>query len=144
MRTLFGEIQEPLTRLAEIRNTANAKFFREWLEKTAGESPDTDMVKDYLNAISERKGLLDSAPRKFVKTVAFAAVGVGLGAIVGEQAGAAIGAGAGALVSLAASKLAEVTAETGLGLLDSFVLDRVTKGRSPRMFLDDLSKLRDD
>ena len=144
LRTLFGEIQEPLTRLAEIRNTANAKFFREWLEKTAGESPDTDMVKDYLNAISERKGLLDSAPRKFVKTVAFAAVGVGLGAIVGEQAGAAIGAGAGALVSLAASKLAEVTAETGLGLLDSFVLDRVTKGRSPRMFLDDLSKLRDD
>jgi hypothetical protein len=142
LKVLFEEIKDPLKRLPDIRQTANARFFRDWLEKTAGESPDTDMVKGYLDAISERKGLLDTASRKFVKTVAFAAVGVGLGAIVGERAGAAIGAAAGTFASLAASKLAEVTAETGLGLLDSFVLDRVTKGRSPRMFLDDLSKLR--
>ena len=32
--------------------------------------------------------------------------------------------------------------ETAVGLLDSFVLERVAKGWSPRMFFDDLSRLR--
>jgi hypothetical protein len=143
LKVLYDEIKDPLIRLAEIRQSANAKFFRDWLERTAGQSPDKDMVKGYLDAISERRGLLDSAPKKFLKTVAFAAFGVGLGSVVGEEVGAVIGAAAGTFATLAASKMAEVTAETGLGLLDSFVLDRVTKGRSPRMFLDDLSKLRE-
>ena len=142
LKVLFDEIRDPLRRLPDIRQTANAKLFREWLERTAGESPDTNMVQAYLDAISERKGLLESAPRKFAKTVAFAAVGVGLGTIVGEQAGLAIGSAAGTIAGLAAIKLAELVAETGMGLLDTFVLDPVTKGRSPRMFLEDLSKLR--
>jgi hypothetical protein len=143
LKGIFDGIKEPLKRLPEIRQTANARFFRDWLEKTAGDSPDTDMVKAYVEAISERKGIFDSGPRKLLKTVGFAAFGVIAGTVVGEEAGLAIGTAAGTFAGMAAIKLAELTAETGIGLFDAFILDRVAKGRSPRMFLDDLSKLRE-
>jgi hypothetical protein len=94
LKALFDELNDPLKRLSEIRKTTNARLFREWLEKTAGESPDPDMVKAYLEA-SERKGILDSAPRKLLKTVALAAVGMGVGTLAAEYAGAAIGAASG-------------------------------------------------
>jgi hypothetical protein len=138
LKPFFDEIRDPMKRLPEIRKTANARHFREWLEKTAGESPDTEMVKAYLDSISERRGLLDTTPRKLLKTVTFAAVGMGVGGLAAGYAGAAVGAAAAAAVE----RLAEFTTETAMGLLDAFVLERVTKGWSPRMFFDDLSKLR--
>ena len=97
------------------------------------------MVKAYLDAISERKGILDSAPRKLLKAVALASVGMGVGTLAAEYAGAAAGAASGIAAAAAVEKIAEFTTETALGLLDTFVLERVTKGWSPRMFFDDLS-----
>jgi hypothetical protein len=143
LKALFDELHEPLKRMPEIRKTNNARLFREWLEKTAGETPDPDMVKAYLDAISERKGVLDSAPRKLLKTIVMAAVGMGAGAAAASYAGPVVGAGVG-MAAAAGEKIAEFGTETALGMLDSFLLERVTKGWSPRMFFDDLSKLRQD
>jgi hypothetical protein len=142
LKVPFDEIDDPLKRVSAIRNTSNAKLFREWLEKTAGQSPDTEMVKAYLEAISERKGVLDTTSGKLMKSVALPAVGMGVGAAATVYAGAAVGAAAAAASVAAAEKMAEFGAETALGLLDSFVLERVARGWSPRMFFDDLSKLR--
>ena len=142
LKALFDEIDDPLKRLSEVRKTTNARLFRQWLENTAGESPDADMVKAYLDAISERKGVLDSTRGKLLKAIALAAVGMGAGSIAAEYAGAAVGAASGVAAVAAAGKIAEFTTETATGLLDTFVLERVTKGWSPRMFFDDLSKLR--
>jgi hypothetical protein len=57
-------------------------------------------------------------------------------------AGAEVGAVAGTAAAVITDKIAEFTTETVMGLLDGFVLEAVSKGRSPRMFLDDLSQLR--
>jgi hypothetical protein len=138
LKALFAELKSPLQRLPKIRKTANARNFRTWLEETAGQSPDTDMVKAYLDSISERRGMLDSTPRKLLKTVVLAAVGIGVGATAGGHAGAVVGAAAAPIVE----KVAEFATDTAVGLLDNFVLDRVSKGWSPRMFFDDLSQLR--
>jgi hypothetical protein len=62
LKALFDELHEPLKRMPEIRKTNNARLFREWLEKTAGETPDPDMVKAYLDAISERKASWTARP----------------------------------------------------------------------------------
>jgi hypothetical protein len=99
------------------------------------------MVGAYLDAISERKGVLDSGPRKLLKTVVMAAVGMATG---GAAAAYAESLTAGGLAAVVGAKVAEFGTETALGTLDSFVLERVTKGRSPRMFFDDLSKLRQE
>jgi hypothetical protein len=90
-----------------------------------------------LDSISERKGILDSTPRRLLKTVALAAVGVSAGTVVGSYTDAVVGVSAGAAAAKAAEKMAEITTETAAGLLDIFVLERVTKGWSPRMFFDD-------
>jgi hypothetical protein len=143
LKSLFDEVRDPLWRLPKIRQSPNARAFRRWLEATAGESPDADIVKSYLEAIGEPKRGAGSVSGKFVKAVGFAAVGVALGGVLGDKAGLTIGAAAGVMAGAAASKLTEVASDTALGLLDAFVLDRVIKGRSPRMFLDDLTKLRE-
>jgi hypothetical protein len=95
LKGLFDELHEPLKRLPDIRRTANARHFRGWLEKTAGEVPDAEMTKAYLDAISERKGVLASTPRKFLKTVVMAAVGMGVGGAAGAYAGSMAAGGSG-------------------------------------------------
>jgi hypothetical protein len=143
LKALFDEIRDPLVKLPRLRQSRNARAFRRWLEETAGDSPDTDMVESYLAAISEKKGgLFDTAGRKLVKAVGMAAVGVGSASLAAHFVGEAVGATAGAAIALAAEKGAEFVSETAMGLLDNFVLEAVAQGRSPKMFLDDLSQLR--
>jgi hypothetical protein len=116
LKALFGEIRDPLRHLARLRQKGNARLFREWLATTAGQTPDGEMVKAYLDAISERKGLMDGPKAKVVKSIAMALVG----GVVGSQAGIE----AGVLAGTVAGKAAELGTETALGLLDSFVLER--------------------
>jgi hypothetical protein len=71
-----------------------------------------------------------------------ATVGLGASTAATHLAGAEVGAAAGTAAAIATEKLAEFATETVMGLLDGFVLEAVSKGRSPRMFLDDLSQLR--
>jgi hypothetical protein len=142
LKELFDQVNDPLKRLPEVRNTATSKRFRACLQKTAGDAPDTELVKAYLDAISERKGAFDTTSGKILKTIALAAVGTGVGAVASEYAGVAAGAAASAASILGVQKAAETAAGTALGLLDGFVRERVAKGWSPRMFFDDLSKLR--
>ena len=142
LRELCRELDDPWRRLPTVRATKNARLFRSWLETTAGKSPDGDMVKAYLDSISESRGTFDAPSRKFLKTVAVAAVGVGASAVATGYAGAAIGAAGGVATALAVEKAAEFMAGTVTGVLDGFVLDRVAKGWSPRMFFDDISKMR--
>jgi hypothetical protein len=54
LKALCGEIERPLERVSKLRRKRSAIHFCEWLEKTAGESPDGDMVRAYLDNISER------------------------------------------------------------------------------------------
>jgi hypothetical protein len=63
------------------------------------------------------------------------AAGAGIGAAIeGSLSGAAWG--------VAAAKFLEPVADLGLDLADAFLLDRLLKGWTPRMFLDDLKQLR--
>jgi hypothetical protein len=142
LKALFDQIPAPFAKLPHLRQTRNARFFRNWLEKTAGESPDVDMVKSYLDALAERTGVLDTKRGRILKTVGMATVGMAAGGAATHLAGAEAGFAAGTVAAFVTDKLAEFTTETVMGLLDSFVLEGVSKGRTPRMFLDDLSQLR--
>jgi hypothetical protein len=142
LKALFDQIPDPFAKLPHLRQTRNARFFRNWLEQTACVSPEVDMVKAYLDALAERTGVLDSKRGKFVKAVGMAAVGMGAAAGATHVAGVEVGAAVGTIAAQATEKLAEFATETVIGLLDGFVLEAVSKGRSPRMFLDDLSQLR--
>jgi hypothetical protein len=77
-----------------------------------------------------------------MKAVGMATVGFGAGTAAIHLAGAEVGAAAGTAAAMVTEKVAEFATEMVMGLLDGFVLEAVSKGRSPRMFLDDLSQLR--
>lgn len=139
LRALSFEINAPLAHLPRLRQSRNASRFRQWLETSAATSVDQDIAKDYIDAIANRKGLFDSAPAKFIKSIALASVGVVLGGLVGGVEGAAIGAAAAPTVShMAVDGLTHL----GLDLVDSFALDAIAHGWSPRMFFDDLRRFR--
>ncbi len=144
LRVLFHSIDQPLKNISMIRQRSNAVRFRTWLEQTAGDSPDIDVVRSYLDAISGQRVTNGTTGKKLLKTVALAVIGVGVCSVTAGYAGMAAGAAAGVgstLAAVAAEKLAEFATETGLGLFDNFILDNIAKGWSPRMFFDDLSKI---
>ncbi|WP_158920945.1 hypothetical protein [Acidisphaera sp. S103] len=141
LRELFRQLPDPLGQLPKLRSTSNAVKFREWLETTAGESASPDFPKEYINSVTERKGLFETAPGKFAKAVAMASIGGSIGAFMGGPAAAAVGGGLAAAVSVAAERLPEITAELGLHLIDSFLLDRWLHGWSPRMFFNEVERV---
>jgi hypothetical protein len=95
---------------------------------------DKSITEEYLAAISESKGPLDTRSGKLLKAFALAS----LGAIAGHAAeGAVPGAIAGGLIAQAAGPAVEFT----LDLVDEFLLDGLRKGWTPRMFFDDLREL---
>jgi hypothetical protein len=118
----------------DLRDKRSTRNFRAWLAATEGSEPGGEIAREYIEAIANAKGILDTARGKFTKSVLMTAVGAGIGvAIEASPAAAVLGAGA--------AKALEPAAEFGLDLLDGFLLDGLLKGWTPRMFFDDLRKL---
>ena len=63
---------------------------------------------------------------------------------IGASIGATIGGAEGAIGGAAVAKTLETGAGLTLDLVDAFLIEGVTRGWSPRMFFDDLSKVRDN
>jgi hypothetical protein len=88
LRALFGEIENPFQRIARFRQSRNAKKFREWLSTASDPGSKAQLIREYVDACSNRRNLFDSAPAKFVKLVSMIAISH----LVGVEASAAVGA----------------------------------------------------
>jgi hypothetical protein len=140
LRELYDSLDDPFRRIAKFRDSPTARNFRKWLSALEVDS-DIELIREYVDACANRKGLFDTAPRKFLKVLTMLAVGAG------ASAGAAT-LGAGAFVSettgLMASGAAEVVGKAtdfGLGLVESFIIDNFKVGWSPKSYFDGLRKL---
>jgi hypothetical protein len=132
LKALFPTLEGGLSQVPKLRDKSRARKFRKWLSTTT--VGDKSATEQYLAAISEAKGPLDTMTGKFVKALALASVG----AVAGHAAeGAVSGAVAGGVIAQAAGP----TVEFALDLLDEFLLDGLRKGWHPRMFFDDLRRL---
>jgi hypothetical protein len=132
LKALFPTLEGGLTQVPKLRDKSRVRKFREWLSTTT--VGDKSVTEEYLAAISEAKGPLDTKTGKLFKALALASVG----AVVGHVAeGAVSGAVAGGIIAQAAGPTVEFT----LDLLDEFLLDGLRKGWHPRMFFDDLRRL---
>lgn len=134
LKALYPQLENGLQKLPDLRNKRSTRKFREWLATTEGSETGDEIAREYIGAIANSKGILDTPRGKFTKSVVMTAVGAGIGmAIEASPAAALLGAGA--------AKALEPAAELGLDLLDVFLLDGLLKGWTPRMFFDDLRKL---
>jgi hypothetical protein len=135
LRALYGELNDPFKRLPQLRAKRSSAAFRKWLTETSSSGKDVDVTKEYVDAIAESKGFFETKKGKLTKSVVMTAIGTGIGALIGGAEGAVGGAAVG--------KTLEVGADWALDLIDEFLISGLTKGWSPRMFFDDLGRLRE-
>jgi hypothetical protein len=140
LRELYDSLDAPFRRIAQFRHSATAKHFRNWLSTLKVDS-DVELIREYVDACADRRGLFETAPRKFLKLVTM--LGVGTAATAGAAA-----LGADAIVSKTTGVMAAIAAEAvgkandfGLGIIESFIIDNFKVGWSPKSYFDGLRKL---
>jgi hypothetical protein len=101
------------------------------------------VIREYVDACGNRRGLFDSTPRKFLKVAAMAAI-----ASFAPSGAAALGVydvlGA-VLTGVPASTVAHIldaSVELGLGVIETFIIENLKVGWTPRAYFDGLRKLR--
>lgn len=132
LRALFPTLEGGLGQVARLREKRSSRKFRAWFAKAT--HGDEAITKEYLEAISEAKGPLDTRAGKFLKSVGLVAAGGFVGHMVEHSVPAAA---LGGLAAAAAHPAVDFTFD----LLDEFLLDGLRKGWTPRLFLDDVSKM---
>lgn len=104
----------------KIKHLSNAKFYRKWINEIGENSNAQEITKEYLNQIKGNKSFFDSSGGKFVKNLGLFSINAALGsAIAGVKGG---------------------VAGYAFGLLETFWLDSILKGKNPSMFIDDIKK----
>jgi hypothetical protein len=134
LKNLYRELNIPFTKLAQLRGKRTSIAFRKWLAEANSTNLDVQIVKEYIDSIADTKGFFETKSGKVTKSVVMTALGAGIGAMIGGAEGALGGAAVG--------KGFEVGVDFALDLVDEFLLSGLTKGWSPKMFFDDLEKLR--
>jgi hypothetical protein len=130
---IFPTLNDGLKRVPKLRTSRNSRKFREWLSSTT--TGDKGITEQYLAAITEAKGPLDTTSGKVLKSFALASVG----AVAGHALeGALPGAFAGGVIAQGAAPAVDLV----LDLVDEFLLNGLRKGWCPRMFFEDLRKLQ--
>jgi hypothetical protein len=124
LKALYPTLQSALERVPKLRMKRDARKFREWFALTT--AGDSSLTKEYINAIVDSKGFLDTTTGKFIKSIALTAIG----AIAGK---ALEGTFPAAMAGGAIAKAAEPAVDLGLDLLDEFLLVGLRKGWNPRM-----------
>src|SRR5258708_29027232 len=112
----------------------NACNFRAWL-LTLKEESEIDIIREYVDAVAERRGLFESNPAKLLKSVTMTALGP-------AAAGGAAALGLDTAFSVVAGS-AGAAAGYGLGLIDTFILDNFKIGWSPKAYFSGLRRLRE-
>lgn len=133
LKRLFELIEFPLKSACKMRSSKNAMKFRVWLSSTTNSEDISEVSKLYIDAITNKKGFFETNIGKLTKTGTLAIAGACIGSLTGPV-GAAIGGTAGALVS--------PVADLGLDLVDLYFINGLTKGWTPRMFIDELKEMK--
>lgn len=136
LKTLYPKLHNPLGQVPALRAKRSSERFRRWLAQT--DKSGAELSAAYLAAIADAKGVFDKPVAKITKAIALTGIGLGLGAAVGTAVDRVT---LGSLIGAALGKAVDPAVDVGLDLLDSFLLDGLTKGWTPRMFFDDLRAL---
>lgn len=131
---LFTKVSKPFEQIIKLRDKSSSIKFRSWLSECSHADDANEITKEYVDSILNSKGFFQTKKGRLTKNIAMSVIGAGVGAGLAGPIGAIGGAGI-------AKQLIEPAADLGLDLLDEFVLSGLTKGWTPRMFFDDISKL---
>lgn len=133
IKSSFNTMGLPMDELIRVRKSKNSKKFRKWLSTLNSISDPVEAQRYYLESIQNPKGIFDSFLGKSTKSVAMMI----LGAYVGAQVDTNIGPYVGAL----SSKIAGPITDYILDMADEYLLSELTKGWTPKIFINDIKQL---
>lgn len=107
-----------------IREYGTAKYYRDWINKVGENSNSYEVTKAYIDEIEGKNKFFESKRGRFIKNLVVFGVGGLLGEKISEQ-------------PLLGSAVAKV-GEYALGLFDEFILNNLTKGKNPSMFIKEI------
>jgi hypothetical protein len=120
LKTLYLNDNLQFDDIFKIRHLSNVKFYRKWINEVGEDANAQEITKEYLNEIKGNSKFFDSTEGKFLKNLGLFGINTVLGATIAGPAGVAAG--------------------YALGLLETFWLDNILKGKNPSMFIDDIKK----
>ncbi|MFM0320076.1 hypothetical protein PQR36_34725 [Paraburkholderia nemoris] len=133
-KIIFDSVESPLLNVPKIRNKRSSRKFRAWLAGAVSGESGHSVTREYTEAVAEGKGFFQKNTGKITKAVATTTIGAGLATVLDARLETAV------IASLAASKVVDPLVDLGLDLLDTYVLDGLTKGWTPKLFFDDLER----
>lgn len=110
--------------IPKFRKTKGSKQFRTWIDKVSQYDDKSDITKEYIDSVLNDKSFFQTPLGKLTRTMGVTT----LGAVVGGAMAGPVGAISGTVVSNAT--------DVGISLFDSYVLDNILKGWTPRHYID--------
>jgi hypothetical protein len=120
LKDLFLQERMDFDSVFRIRHLPTAKYYRKWINAVGEDKNADEITKEYLNEIKGSTRFFETTEGKFLKNLGIFGVNTVLGSAIAGTAGAVAG--------------------YTLGLLETFWLDNILKGKNPSMFIDDIKK----
>jgi hypothetical protein len=102
----------------KIRHLSNAKYYRRWINEVGENSNLQEVSEEYLNQVKGDTKFFERTQGKLLKNLTLFGVNTALGSAIAGPAGTAVG--------------------FTIGLLETFLLDSILKGKNPSMFIKDI------
>jgi len=133
LKGIYSQLDQPLNQISKLRAKPSSQKFRKWLAENT--EMDTDIAMEYVRSIADAKSIFDNPLSKVGKSILMGTIGLGVGSLIDASlTGAAVGSAFGVITQRGP--------EIGLDLTDKFLLEGFQKGWTPRIFFDDLRKLK--
>jgi hypothetical protein len=120
LKELFLQERLSFDSIFKVRHLATAKYYRKWINEVGDNVNAEEISKDYINEIKGKSRFFETSEGKFLKNLGLYGANAAIGAAIAGPAGAVVG--------------------YGLGLLETFWLDSILKGKNPSMFIDEIKK----
>lgn len=114
--SMISEGMIDITDIAKLRKRKSSKQFRVWIDKVSHHEDKSDITREYIDSVMDSKTFFQTPKGKLTKVIAVTSLGVVVGSTMAGPSGVIMGA--------------------TIGLLDSYVLDKILKGWTPRHYID--------
>jgi len=128
LKELFKAEHLDFDTVFKLRHLPIAKNYRKWIDEVGQNGNQQEVTAEYLNAIRGDSKFFEKTGGKFLKNLLSFGASFELGAAVTHAATLAAG--------VAAAAVAVPTAGYLFGLLDTFLIDSIVKGKNPSMFIN--------
>ena len=120
LKTMFIKERMDFDNLFKIRHLSAAKYYRKWINKVGENANAHEIASEYLKEIQGKYKFYQTGTGKLFRNIGVFGITTVLGSAIAGLPGAAVG--------------------FGLGLLDTFWLEGILKGKNPSMFIEALKK----